>query len=121
MLQGLRTIVYYVSDLDTAKEWYKKVFEIEPYFNEPYYVGYNVGGFELGLDPDDSGYSKGNQSITYWGVQDIQETFACLKALDVEIHQEPNNVGGPVWVGSIFDPFGNVIGLIENPAFSLPQ
>jgi len=118
MLQGLRTIVYYVGDLDVAKEWYKNVFEITPYFDEPYYVGYNVGGFELGLDPDDDGYSNGNHSITYWGVSDINQSFERFSKLGVEIHQAPKNVGGPVWVGSIFDPFGNVIGLIENPAFN---
>ena len=119
MLQGLRTIVYYVGDLEAAKEWYNKVFEIEPYFDEPYYVGYNVGGYELGLNPDDSGFSNGNHAITYWGVKNIQETFERFTALEVEIHQKPENVGGPIWVGSIFDPFGNVIGLIENPEFTI--
>jgi len=119
MLQGLRTIVYYVGDLAAAKEWYKKIFEIEPYFDEPYYVGYSIGGYELGLNPDDSGYSNGNHSITYWGVADLKSAFARLEALGVEIHQQPENVGGDIWLGSIFDPFGNVIGLIENPEFRI--
>lgn len=119
MIQGLRTIVYYVGDLASAKEWYKKVFNIEPYFDEPYYVGYNVDGYELGLNPNDDGYSNGNHSITYWGTNDIQKAFARFKELEVEIHEAPKNVGGPIWVGSIFDPFGNVIGLIENPEFTL--
>lgn len=119
MLQGLRTIVYYVNDLAAAKAWYKEVFGIEPYFDEPFYVGYNVGGYELGLDPDDSGYSNGNHSITYWGVENIEAAFTKFKTLGVEIHQEPKNVGGPIWVGSIFDPFGNVIGFIENPTFKV--
>ena len=119
MLQGLRTVVYYIGDLPAAKEWYKKVFKIEPYFDEPYYVGYNIGGFELGLDPDDSVYSNGHHAITYWGVQDIKEAFIQFGALGIEVHQQPSNVGGAIWVGSIFDPFGNIIGLIENPAFSV--
>ena len=33
MLKGLRTIVYNVNDLEKAKEWYNKVFGIEPYFD----------------------------------------------------------------------------------------
>ncbi|WP_231465033.1 MULTISPECIES: VOC family protein [unclassified Pedobacter] len=118
MLQGLRTIVYSVSDLEAAKEWYKKVFEIEPYFDEPFYVGYNVGGFELGLHPVDAGFSDGNHSITYWGVTDIKKAFERYAELNIDVHEAPNNVGGPIWVGSIFDPFGNVIGIIENPTFS---
>ncbi|UKT64807.1 VOC family protein [Pedobacter mucosus] len=120
MLQGLRTIVYYVSDLEAAKKWYKEVFEIEPYFDEVYYVGYNIGGYELGLDPDDSGFSNGNHSTTYWGTNDIKKAFDRFAELEIEIHAAPNNVGGTIWVGSIFDPFGNVIGLIENPEFILP-
>ena len=73
----------------------------------------------MGLNPDDSGFSNGNHSITYWGVKNIKETFSRLEELEVEIHEKPENVGGPIWVGSIFDPFGNVIGLIENPEFSV--
>lgn len=119
MLQGLRTVVYHVSDLEKAKVWFKQVFNIEPYFDEPFYVGFNVGGYELGLDPDTSGYTSGNQSISYWGVANIVAEFERFKSLNVKIHQEPTNVGGAIWVGSIIDPFGNVIGLIENPEFSL--
>ena len=52
---GLRTALYRVTDLDKAKEWYRAVLGIDPYFDEPFYVGFNVGGFELGLDPDTPG------------------------------------------------------------------
>jgi predicted enzyme related to lactoylglutathione lyase len=117
MLQGLRTIVYYVDDLDSAKKWYSETFRISPYFDEIFYVGFNVGGFELGLDPDKDGYSEGNHTITYWGVTDIHETFNYFKKNNIHIHQKPQNVGGPIWVGSIEDPFGNIIGIIENPEF----
>jgi predicted enzyme related to lactoylglutathione lyase len=118
MLKGLRTIVYHVTDLNKAKEWFKTVFEINPYFDEPFYVGYNIGGFELGLDPDSSGYQTGNASITYWGVDDIEACFKKFETLGIQIHEAPKNVGGAIWVGSISDPFGNVIGLIENPEFT---
>ena len=118
MLQGLRTIVYHVSDLEKAKEWYLKVFDITPYFDEPFYVGYNVGGFELGLDPDPTHYSNGNHSVTYWGVEDIHASFSKITALDIAIIEAPKNVGGAIWVGSLMDPFGNIIGLIENPEFT---
>lgn len=117
MLKGLRTIVYHVNDLEQAKEWFANVFGIHPYFDQPFYVGYNVGGYELGLDPDASTYTLGNQSITYWGVDDIQVCFDKIKTLGVAIHEAPKNVGGEIWVASIYDPFGNVIGLIQNPEF----
>ena len=52
MILGLRTVIYHVPDLPGAKSWYARAFGIAPYFDKPYYVGFNVGGFELGLDPD---------------------------------------------------------------------
>jgi len=51
MLQGLRTAAYQVKELDKAKAWYGKVLGLQPYFDQPFYVGFNVGGFELGLVP----------------------------------------------------------------------
>lgn len=52
MILGLRTVIYPVTDLGKARAWYSTVLEAKPYFDEPFYVGYNVGGFELGLDPN---------------------------------------------------------------------
>jgi predicted enzyme related to lactoylglutathione lyase len=118
MLKGLRTIIYHVNDLTLAKEWYANVFGIIPYFDEPFYVGYNVAGFELGLDPDPANFTEGNHTITYWGVEDIDACFTKIKTLGIKVHEEPKNVGGAIWVGSIYDPFGNVIGMIENPEFA---
>ena len=47
---GLRTVIYHVPDLPRAKEWYAKAFGVKPYFDEPFYVGFSVGGYELGLE-----------------------------------------------------------------------
>ena len=113
MLKGLRTIVYHVSDLEAAKAWYSQIFDIKPYFDEPYYVGFDIEGAELGLDPGAETYTKGNHSITYWKVENIDAAFEQFLLKDVNIHQQITNVGGNIRVGSIYDPFGNVIGLIE--------
>ena len=51
---GLRTTIYKVSDLEQAKLWYAKIFETAAYFNEPFYVGFNIGGYELGLMPEEN-------------------------------------------------------------------
>ena len=113
MLKGIKTIVYHVSNLDEAKLWYSEMFGISPYFDESFYVGYNIGGFELGLDPSSTEYSSGNNSITYWNVEKIDVVFAHFKSKNVIIHQEVYAVGDGIRLGSIRDPFGNVIGLIE--------
>jgi predicted enzyme related to lactoylglutathione lyase len=113
MLKGLRTIVYHVCNLEIAKMWYSELFEIEPYFDESFYVGFNIDGFELGLDPSDKEYTKGNGSITYWKVEDIDLAFERFRSKKVSIHQDIHSVGEGIRLGSINDPFGNVIGLIE--------
>ena len=43
---GLRTTIYKVADIIKAKEWYTRAFGVAPYFDEPFYVGFNIGGFE---------------------------------------------------------------------------
>ena len=65
--RGLRTAIYAVADVPRAKAWYAEVLERAPYFDEEFYVGFNVGG----------------------GVK----------------------------IGAIKDPFGNVLGVVENPHF----
>ncbi len=76
MLQGLRTVIYKVAELEKAKNWYSKILGIEPYFDEPFYVGFNVGGFELGLDPDISDLTKGNNLVVYWSVKKLWQIFS---------------------------------------------
>ena len=67
---GLRTAIYRVPNLTKAKSWYSKILGIEPYFDQPFYVGFNVGGYELGLDPDPSSSAGSGGVIVYWGVSD---------------------------------------------------
>ena len=115
---GLRTVVYQVTDLAKAKAWYGAVLGIEPYFDQPYYVGYNVGGFELGLHPDTSKLAPGpGGAVSYWGVESMARVWSRLVALGAVGVSEPNDVGEGIQVATLQDPFGNLIGLIENPNF----
>lgn len=119
MFQGLRTVIYHVDDLNKAKAWYADVLGIEPYFDEPFYVGFNVGGFELGLDPGMEGVTKGSNVEAYWGVHDIAACHKRILELGAQPHTEVQEVGGGIRVATLTDPFGNVIGLIENPNFKI--
>ena len=119
-LLGLRTNIYKVSDLAKAKAFYKKLFGIEPYFDEPFYVGFNVGGFELGLDPDTSEGTPGPGGVgVYWGVEDADAALARLRELGGREHSAVTDVGGGIRVAAVLDPFGNVFGIIENPHFKI--
>lgn len=115
---GLRTVGYKVSDISKAKEWYSLVFGAQPYFDEPFYVGFNIAGYELGLQPDDS--VKGNNIVTYWGVNDIHADYERFLSLGATAHEAPQNVGGEIMVASVKDPWDNILGLIYNPEFKLP-
>jgi len=118
-MQGLRTVCYTVADMGNAREWYEKAFGVKPYFYEPFYIGFNIGGYELGLMPEESTI-YGNNSITYWGVDNIEETFQQLIQAGAIVHEAPHSVGGPIIVCSVYDPWKNIIGLIFNPLFQLP-
>jgi predicted enzyme related to lactoylglutathione lyase len=121
MLLGLRTVVYHVNDLDKAKEWYTQVLGYNPYFNEPFYVGFNVGGYELGLDPDMSKVAQGGSTSAYWGVQDAKTAYRRLLALGAQPHDEVMDVGDGILVGTVTDLWGNIFGVIENPHFKLEE
>ncbi len=119
---GLRTVVYKVSDLEKAKLWYAEAFQTEPYFDEPYYVGFNIGGYELGLLPEETPPAeKSVNVVTYWGVNEINKEYNRLIDLGASEDEKPTNVGGDLMVASVKDPWGNAIGLIYNPVFKLPE
>ena len=119
MIQGLRTVIYHVDDLQKAKQWYTNILGIEPYFDEPFYIGFNVGGYELGLDPNMEGVSKGNNVVVYWGVEDINVAYQKVQALGAKKHSDVQDVGGSILVATVTDPFGNIFGIIENPHFKI--
>lgn len=115
---GLRTVVFQVKDLDRAKEWYRAALGKPPYFDEPFYVGWNVGGFELGLHPAEANTPTGaGGAVAYWGVEKIQPAWERLLAIGGTAVAAPMDVGGGIQVATLQDPFGNLLGIIENPHF----
>lgn len=120
MFLGLRTAKYDAGDLSAAKAWYSKVLGIEPYFDQPFYVGFNVGGFELGITPlENAGAKRAEAGVAYWGVPDARGAYKRLIDLGATPHDEIQDVGEGILIGSVHDPFGNVLGVIENPHFKL--
>ncbi|MCV9387836.1 VOC family protein [Reichenbachiella ulvae] len=116
---GLRTTIYKVDDIDEAKEWFAKAFETSAYFDESYYVGFNIAGYELGLIPDESITPKSSNVLSYWGVEDIVKEYEKFLALGARELEAPHNVGGEIIVAAVLDPWNNAVGLIYNPEFKL--
>ena len=118
MFLGLRTGVYYVKDIEEGKKFYTSILGVAPYFDQPFYVGYNVGGFELGLQPDEENPRvKGDAQVAYWGVDDAESALKRLLELGAQENEAIQDVGEGIKVASVKDPFGNVFGIIENPHF----
>lgn len=117
MILGLRTVGYAAPDLAAAKAWYSLVLGQAPYFDEPFYVGFDVGGFELGLIPDAEPGIVGPRAL--WGVADAEAALARLLELGASPLEPVNDVGGGIKVAAVVDPFGNRFGIIENPHFDV--
>lgn len=119
---GLRTIIYKVPDLEKAKNWYTLILDKEPYFDEPYYVGFEIRGYELGLLPNESEKPAiGDNIIAYWGVADINKAYDRLLDLGASPREKPEDVGENIWVATVKDPWGNQLGIIENPYFKVKE
>ncbi len=119
-LLGLRTTIYRVGDIQKAKEWYTNAFQTAPYFDQPFYVGFNIAGYELGLQPEENPTTDKKETvITYWGVEDIKAAYADFLQAGATEHENPRNVGGEIVTASVKDLWGNIIGLIYNPEFRL--
>ncbi len=122
MFLGLRTASYEAKDLAAAKAWYGKILGIAPYFDEPFYVGFNVGGYELGLVPSDgAGPKRAAAGVAYWGVADARTAYKRLLDMGATPLEEIQDVGEGILIGQVHDPFGNVLGVIENPNFNLER
>jgi predicted enzyme related to lactoylglutathione lyase len=121
MIKGLGTVIYHVSDIARAKAWYSAAFEQAPYFDQPFYVGFNISGFELGLDPNPEAGGAGRGGVVaYWRVPDIEAAVQHFVGAGATIAVSVQDVGDGIKVATVTDPFGNPIGLIENPHFSIP-
>jgi catechol 2,3-dioxygenase-like lactoylglutathione lyase family enzyme len=116
MFLGLRTVIYPTTDLDASKAWFTSLLGQEPYFDQPFYVGYEVGGYELGLNPN---ANVADGAVTYWGVPDADAAMAQLLAAGATEHSAVNEVGDGIRVGEVREVGGSVLGIIENPHFKL--
>jgi catechol 2,3-dioxygenase-like lactoylglutathione lyase family enzyme len=115
MFLGLRTAIYPVADVGAAKAFFTKILGVEPNFDEPFYVGYTVAGYELGIVPK----SSDGEPMTYWGVPDVDAAVAMLIEARAAPGHDVTEVGGGIRVAAVREPSGNLFGVIENPHFAL--
>jgi predicted enzyme related to lactoylglutathione lyase len=113
-LLGLRTLIYPSNDLATDKKWWADVLGIEPYFDQPFYVGFNVGGYELGLDPNGD---MADGPRTYFGVDDVHAAVDHFVEAGCTVYEQAMETGDDIVVATVKKPNGQLLGLIYNPHF----
>ncbi len=113
-LRGLRTVIYPTADVEGAKAWWTGILGVEPYFDQPFYVGYDVAGYELGLLPDGE---PADGALTYWGVDDVAAAVRDAIAAGATEHVAAADVGDGIVTATVRTPQGAVLGLIFNPHF----
>src|SRR5438128_348859 len=107
----MRLLVYPVKDVANAKTIYSQLLGVEPYADQPYYVGSRTGDLEIGLDP--RGQSDG--PIAYWEVDDIRASLQQLLDAGAQADQDVKNVGGGKLIALVKDADGNTLGLTQSP------
>lgn len=113
-LGGLRTAIYPAPDLVAAKAWWTELLGQEPYFDQPFYVGYEVAGYELGLLPD---ADPADGVLTYWAVDDAAAAVDAAVAAGATVHTPATEVGDGIVTATVRTPQGALLGLIRNPHF----
>jgi predicted enzyme related to lactoylglutathione lyase len=110
MNKGIKTVIYPVKDITQAKSIFRKLLEVEPYADQPYYVGFKIGDQDIGLVPNASGPGM----TAFYHIDDIKNSLQILVDAGAEIIQNIKNVGGGRLIASAKDKDGNIIGLVQN-------
>jgi len=114
MSQTVNLIVFPVRDLAQAKKVFTNVTGVEPYADAPYYVGFRVGGQEIGLDPN--GHKQRlTGPLPYWEVKDIKKSLQSLQEAGAQVAQGVKDVGGGKLIATVKDADNNIIGLVQSP------
>jgi predicted enzyme related to lactoylglutathione lyase len=109
--EGIKTVLYPVSDLTAAKTVYAALLGVPPQTDGSYYVGFEAEGQHIGLVP--GGGAQGMTSpVAYWHVPDLEAKLAEVSAAGASVKEPAHDVGGGRLVAT--DPDGNVLGLLQD-------
>lgn len=131
MLRGMTTVSYWAADMQAARAWYTELVGVEPYYERPgggepaAYVEFRIGDYqhELGLidarcrPPTAAAADGPGGVVVYWAVDDVHAAFDRLLAMGATAHETPLDRGEGFVTATVIDPFGNVLGVMENPHY----
>jgi predicted enzyme related to lactoylglutathione lyase len=127
-LRGLTTVSYWADDLGAARAWYAELLGVEPYFQRPEtgppgYIEFRIGDYQHELGIIDRRYAPPDTStgpagvVVYWHVDDVPATFERLLSMGAKQLEAPQDRGAGFITASVAGPFGNILGIMENPHY----
>jgi catechol 2,3-dioxygenase-like lactoylglutathione lyase family enzyme len=114
-LLGLRTVIYPAPDLDASTRWWSGFLGAAPYFEEAFYVGFDVAGYELGLLPT---ADPADGALTYWGTDDVPAAVDAALVAGCSVHVPATEVGEGIVTATVRRTDGTIVGFIHNPHFA---
>lgn len=132
MLRGLATVTLWADDVAEAASWYGQLLGVEPYYAQPgppaapAYVEFRLGDYQHELGFIDRRYAPAGTAtgapggaVVYWHVDNAADTLERLLEHGAEPHEALTSRGeGTGFVtASVVDPFGNVLGIMQNPHY----
>jgi predicted enzyme related to lactoylglutathione lyase len=120
MLRGVAAISRYAADLPAVVRWRADMLGIEPYFERPGYAEFRIGDHQQERGLIDRRYlpngaaDRPGGAIVSWHVDDLAATFAKLLAMGARTWEKPTERGPGFVAASAVDPFGNVLGVMDN-------
>ena len=110
MNKGIKTVIYPTKDINQAKTVFRKLLGVEPYADQPYYVGFKIDDQDIGLVPN----NPESAMTAFYHVDDIKNSLQILVDAGAQVIQDIKNVGGGRLIASAKDKDSNIIGLIQN-------
>ena len=120
MLRGLTTVSFWAVDLGAAKQWYSELLGIDPYFERPGYIEFRLGDYQHELGIIDSRYAPKPAAtgpagaIVYWHVDALDAMYKKLLSMGAQAYEPPTERGAGFVTASVVDPFGNILGIMQN-------
>jgi len=114
MSRGIKTILFPTSEIETTKRLFTRLLGTDPFVDEPYYVGFQVGDVQVGIDP--TGEDRGMTGATpFFEVDDIRAAVDELLAAGADLVEDVRGVGGGKQIAMLSDADGSMIGLAQTP------
>jgi predicted enzyme related to lactoylglutathione lyase len=127
-LRGMATVSFWADDVPAAAAWYGQLLGVEPYFvrptaQNPQYIEFRLGDYqhELGIISSDfkqpDAPTQPGGAVLYWHVDDVQVMLDKVIAMGATAYQPLVQREAGFVTASVLDPFGNILGLMQNPHY----